>query len=155
MKSFRRFFVLVAALSASAVFSANTLSTGGHDGTLRTQSGDVLGMGTVNLGGVLEYSQEWEYLHSVQPYEERYTSPRLLSGQVFLGVGVAPNFDIGLNLPVYYDNPGFGSTRPYGIAEVNGPHPENVAGLGAQRAVMASGAQRVGGKNSGRREHRD
>jgi OOP family OmpA-OmpF porin len=118
MKSFRRFFVLIAVLSASVVFYANTLSTGGHDGILRTQSGDVLGMGTVNLGGALEYSQEWEYLHSVQPNEYRYNSPRLLSGQVYLGVGVAPNFDIGLNLPVYYDNPGFDSTRPYGIGDL-------------------------------------
>ena len=118
MRSFWRFSVLIAALSASAVFSANTLSTGGHDGTLRSQSGDVLGMGTVNVGGALEYSQEWDYIHSVQPFEDRYGSPRLLSGQIFLAVGVAPNFDIGLNLPVFYDNPQFGSTRPYGIGDL-------------------------------------
>ena len=118
MKSFRRFSVLITALSASAVFAANTLSTGGLDGTLRTQSGDVLGLGTVNLGGALEYSQEWDYLHSVQPDEYRYNSPRLVSGLLYLGVGVAPNFDIGLNLPVYYDNPGFGHTRPTGIGDL-------------------------------------
>jgi outer membrane protein OmpA-like peptidoglycan-associated protein len=118
MKSFRRLSLLVTVLSVSAVFAANTLSTGGVDGTLRTQSGDVLGLGTLNLGGALEYSQEWDYILSVQPYEERYGNPRLLSGLLYLGVWVAPNLDIGLNLPVYYDNPGFGSTRPAGIGDL-------------------------------------
>jgi outer membrane protein OmpA-like peptidoglycan-associated protein len=118
MKSFLRFSVLITALSVSFVFAANTLSTGGHDGIVRTQSGDALGMGTVDIGGALEYSQEWDYIHFIEPFEERDGSPRLLSGQLFLCVGVASNLDIGLNLPVYYDNPQFGDTRPYGIGDL-------------------------------------
>ncbi|MBN1128157.1 MAG: thrombospondin type 3 repeat-containing protein, partial [Chitinispirillaceae bacterium] len=118
MKALLRFSCLIAVLAAPAVFAANTLSTGGHNGVVRSQSADVLGVGNLQLGGAMEYSQEWHYIHSVTPAEERYGSPRLVSGVLYLGVGVAPNLDIGLNFPMYYDNPQFGSTRPMGIGDL-------------------------------------
>ncbi|MBN1131094.1 MAG: OmpA family protein [Chitinispirillaceae bacterium] len=118
MRSFLRFSCLFVLLATPALFAANTLSTGGHNGILRSQSADALGTGTVQLGGAMEYSQEWHYIHSTTPDQNRYGSPRLMSGVLYLGVGVAPNLDIGLNMPTYYDNPQFGSTRPTGIGDL-------------------------------------
>jgi outer membrane protein OmpA-like peptidoglycan-associated protein len=118
MKAFFRFSCMIALLAVSAVFAANTLTTGGHNGILRSQSADILGIGAVQLGGAMEYSQEWPYIHSITPDEHRYGSPRLVSGDVYLGVGVAPNLDIGLNLPTYYDNPQFDTTKPMGLGDL-------------------------------------
>jgi outer membrane protein OmpA-like peptidoglycan-associated protein len=118
MTVFLRMFFSVTLLAMPAVFAANTLSTGGHDGVLRTQSGDALGAGTFNFGGAFEYSEEYDYIFSLSPYAERYGTPRLLSGVGYFCAGVAPNVDIGLNQPVYYDNPQFGNTKSIGIGDL-------------------------------------
>jgi len=110
--------VIMVAVVAVSAFSANTLSTGGHTGLVRVQSADMLGLGGINLGGALEYSQEREYLHSVSPSVELDGSPRSLSGVVFFGVGVAPVLDLGINLPVYYDAAPFGDVTAKGVGSL-------------------------------------
>lgn len=117
-----RFMVLLVAaifgLMAGSVYAANTLSTGGHDGIVRCQSADPLGARTFDIGGAIEYGQEWDYIHSVSPNDPRYGSPRMVSGVGYLGYGLFPILDIGLNLPAYYDNPQFGSTKSKGIGDL-------------------------------------
>ena len=117
-----RFLILFVAVvfgaTTGSVYAANTLSTGGHDGIVRCQSADPLGAGTFELGGALQYSQEWDYIHSLSPNVYRYGSPRMVSGDGNLAYGLASIFDIGLNLPAYYDNPQFGSSKPKGIGDL-------------------------------------
>jgi outer membrane protein OmpA-like peptidoglycan-associated protein len=117
-----RFLILFVAVvfgaTTGSVYAANTLSTGGHDGIVRCQSADPLGAGTFELGGALQYGQEWEYIHSLSPDVYRYGSPRMVSGDGNLAYGLASIFDIGLNLPAYYDNPQFGSSKPKGIGDL-------------------------------------
>jgi OOP family OmpA-OmpF porin len=117
-----RYLVILGAViftvMTGSVFAANTLSTGGHDGIIRTQSADPMGVGTFELGGAIEYGQEWEYIHSVSPNDKRDGSPRMVSGVGNIAYGLAPVFDIGLNLPAYYDNPQFGASHPRGIGDL-------------------------------------
>jgi outer membrane protein OmpA-like peptidoglycan-associated protein len=116
MKAFMSFVCLIALLAAPAVFSANSLSTGGHNGILRSQSADPLGEGVLHTGGALEYSQEYDYIKAVNA--ARNGSPKLLSGVGYLGIGLLPKLDIGFNLPVYYDRPNFGSSNAKGIGDL-------------------------------------
>jgi outer membrane protein OmpA-like peptidoglycan-associated protein len=112
------FFAVIFCLATGSVYAANTLSTGGHDGIVRCQSADPLGAGTFELGGAIQYSQEWAYIHSLSPDLYRYGSPRSVSGVGNIAYGIAPIFDIGLNLPAYYDNPQFGTVHPKGIGDL-------------------------------------
>ncbi len=118
MHSITRFTVIAVAVAVVSAFAANTLSTGGHNGMVRVQNADVLGLGGLLIGGAAEYSQEWEYLHSVTPYAKRGGSPRSVSGVGYFGVGVAPVLDLGINLPAYWDNPNFGKVHPKGVGDL-------------------------------------
>ena len=118
MKRYRLFLIGAMSLAfVSSAFSANTLSAGGHNGIVRSQSSDPLGTGTVQFGGALHYGQEWEYIHYVIPNQE-YKSPRLVSGVGYIGIGVAPMLDLAFNLPAYYDNPRYGDVKPKGIGDL-------------------------------------
>ena len=112
------FVAVIFCVTAGSVFAANTLSTGGLDGIVRCQSADPLGAGTFELGGAIEISQDSGYVHTAVSRAKRYGSPRMVSGDVNIALGLAPVFDLGLNLPVYYDNPQWGKTRPYGIGDL-------------------------------------
>ncbi|MBN2036374.1 MAG: OmpA family protein [Chitinispirillaceae bacterium] len=114
---FRCAIVVVTSLAAAA-FAANTLSAGGHGGVVRCQSAEALGLGGIHIGGAAEYGQEWHYLHSMTPEEDRYGGPRQVSGAGYIGIGVAPMLDLAINLPAYYDNPQFGHTRPMGVGDL-------------------------------------
>lgn len=120
MRRFSGLSVLVAVIltGASATFAANTLSAGGLKGVVRSQSADMLGKGTLQLGGALHYGQEWEYIHSVTPDGRGSKSPRLVSGVGFIGIGLLQNLDLGLNLPAYYDVPNFGSINAKGMGDL-------------------------------------
>ena len=117
----RSFFlraIILFGIGTAPCFAANTLSTGGHDGTVRSQSADMLGAGTVNLGGALHYGQEWEYLHSLSPSFDRTGSPVIFSGVGYFAIGALPNLEFGVNLPAYYDVPRFGSQNAGGIGDL-------------------------------------
>jgi outer membrane protein OmpA-like peptidoglycan-associated protein len=117
MRHFRFSYLFALLVMVPAVFAANTLSAGGHAGTVRSQSADMIGVGNLQLGGALEYGQEWEYIQSVTP-GTRGGSPRLWSGVGYIGVGILHNLDIGLNLPAYYDVPKFGDINAKGIGDL-------------------------------------
>ncbi|MBN1578297.1 MAG: OmpA family protein [Chitinispirillaceae bacterium] len=118
MRFLSRFTVIAFAIAAVSTFAANTLSTGGHNGMVRVQNADVLGLGGFMIGGAAEYSQEGEYLHSVTPNEKRDGSPRFVSGVGYFGVGVAPVLDLAINLPAYYDRPNFGPRNSKGVGDL-------------------------------------
>lgn len=109
--------VLLTMLSGIA-FSANTLGSAGHYGTVRSQSADLLGFTTLQIGGAFHYGQEWEYIHSISPDQKRSGSPGLLSGVGYIGFGLAPILDLGINLPAYYDKPNFGDLTTKGIGDL-------------------------------------
>jgi outer membrane protein OmpA-like peptidoglycan-associated protein len=117
-RSITIFYAIFFCLMSGSVFAANTLSTGGHDGIVRTQSADPMGVGTFNLGGAIEYGQDGEYIHSKAPNLNSDGSPRMVSGVGTIAYGLAPIFDLGLNLPAYYDNPQFGTVHPRGIGDL-------------------------------------
>lgn len=116
MKHALVFAAILTAVMTSSIFSANTLSTGGQTGIVRSQSADALGVGIINLGGALEYSQEYDYIKSVDA--ARGGSPSTVSGDIFLGVGITPTLDLGLNLPAYYDHPAFGPINAKGAGDL-------------------------------------
>jgi hypothetical protein len=117
-RSITIFFAIFFCLMSGPAFAANTLSTGGLDGIVRTQSADPLGANTFELGGAIEYGQEGEYIHSITPNLSRDGSPRMVSGVGTIAYGFGPIFDLGLNLPAYYDNPQFGTSHPRGIGDL-------------------------------------
>jgi outer membrane protein OmpA-like peptidoglycan-associated protein len=112
------FFLVIFGMTTGSVRAANTLSTGGLDGLVRCQSADPLGAGTFELGGAIEVSQDSGYVHTAVSRAKRYGSPRMVSGEINLAYGLFPVFDLGLDLPVHYDNPQWGKTRPYGVGDL-------------------------------------
>jgi outer membrane protein OmpA-like peptidoglycan-associated protein len=110
-------FLMLFVGATGSAFAANTLSAGGHKGIVRSQSGDMLGLGGFQLGGALHYGQEYAYIHSLIP-SQSHGSPKLISGVGYLGVGVAPVLDIAINLPVYYDYASFGKTNAKGVGDL-------------------------------------
>lgn len=111
--------LLAVAVIATSAFSANSLSTGGHNGVIRSQAADVLGIGTFNLGGAFHFGQEYKYVHSTRPDLDRDGSPRMASGVVNMGIGIAPVLDLAVNIPVYWDNPQFsGVDHPVGFGDL-------------------------------------
>ncbi len=110
------FTAIVTMSFVSSAFCANTISSGGLSGIVRTQSADPLGKDIVNIGGALEYSREWDYISSVNA--SRDGSPSLLSGVGYVGYGLLNNLDLGLCLPAYYDRPNFGSSNAKGLGDL-------------------------------------
>jgi len=111
------FFTAIATMSLmSSAFCANTISSGGLSGIIRTQSADPLGKDIVNVGGVAEYSREHDYIKDVNA--PRDGSPSLLSGVGYVGYGLLNNLDLGLCLPAYYDRPNFGSSNSKGVGDL-------------------------------------
>jgi len=113
--------VLMACMMAVSAFAANTVSTGGHNGIIRSQSADMLGQGGLQLGGAGEYSREYDYIHSVYKagrLVDRSGSPRMVSGAGYFAVGVIDFLDIGLDLPAYWDRPEFTSWHAKGVGDL-------------------------------------
>ncbi|MBN1984202.1 MAG: OmpA family protein [Chitinivibrionales bacterium] len=108
----------IVGILVGSAYSANTLSTGGHNGIVRSQSADLLGVEVFQLGGAFHYGQEMEYIHSILPNQARLGSPRLFSGVGYLAFGALPMLDVGFNLPAYYDDPQFGDIKPLGIGDL-------------------------------------
>jgi outer membrane protein OmpA-like peptidoglycan-associated protein len=122
----------VCALVAQAT---TTISSGGHEGSVSSQSGDPLGAGKINVGGALNYGQEWEYIQSISPLMN-HGSPRMLSGNGYFGIGVTDAFDLGLNLPAYYDDPEFGDHNAKGVGDLE--LSAKLACVGAEKPVTLS-----------------
>jgi hypothetical protein len=113
--------VVVIVAMAAATFALNDYSTGGHNGIVRNQSADLLGQGGVRLGANIHYAQDAEYIHSVRENGLLLTldgSPKFFSGDIYAGFGIASIFDLGINLPIYYDRPNFGSMNDKGVGDL-------------------------------------
>ncbi len=112
---------IIVAMTGVSTFAANTLTTGGHNGIVRSQSADLLGQGGLQLGGALEYSREWDYIHSVYKagqLVDRSNSPRTASGDLYFAVGLIPYLDLGLNLPMYWDASGLTSSHAKAVGDL-------------------------------------
>lgn len=119
------FSTLVTLFSSS---SANDLNTAGQCGLLRTLSTETLGKTGMSLGGGFKYATEMEYISGPRGTANVLTAtsqrpvarstPHLLSGNIFAAYGLNTFWDIGIDLPLYYDMPGWNSERRSGIGDL-------------------------------------
>jgi outer membrane protein OmpA-like peptidoglycan-associated protein len=94
--------MLAAACALSTQSAASDINTGGQLGVARCLSGRTLGFTGLNAGAGFEYQWDDEYVADLTG-----TTPKLLSGNVFVNYGLLSWWDIGVNLPVFCDIPGW------------------------------------------------
>jgi outer membrane protein OmpA-like peptidoglycan-associated protein len=117
--------MLVCALCALPA-DAVSINTNGQKGVIRTQSAKTSGMAMLTVGSGINLYQSSTYVNDVfspdtqpitmdQPNRE---AARMLSANLFCGVGLARFWDLALALPVYYDWLGFDSKTDGGIGDL-------------------------------------
>jgi outer membrane protein OmpA-like peptidoglycan-associated protein len=116
---------LVCALCTLQVYAVS-INTNGQKGVIRTQSAKTLGTAMLNIGTGINIYQSSTYVKDVfspdtqpitmnQPNRE---AARMLSSNLFCGVGLARFWDMALALPVYYDWLGFDNKTDGGIGDL-------------------------------------
>ncbi len=124
-------FVVIFFIFSSLFFRvfSNDINTGGHRGIIRTLSAETLGKTGFNFGGAAKYGTEMEYvagprgrgevLNSAdgKPVSGR-TAPHLVSGNIFAAYGVTSFWDFAVDLPLYYDRPGWNYEYRTGIGDL-------------------------------------
>jgi len=111
-----------------SIGSANDLNTAGQCGLLRTLTTETLGKTGTSLGGGFKYATEMDYISGPRGTENvvstktrravTRTAPHLLSGNIFAAYGLSSFWDVGIDLPLYYDMPGWNSERRSGIGDL-------------------------------------
>lgn len=122
----QKFFTAAwSSLLFSFIFTSSTIgndiNTGGQLGVVRTLSTQSLHQSGFNLGGALKYGTERDYVsgpNGIDPVISTKTSrgvtrnnPHLFSGNLYGAYGLTNNWDISLDLPLYYDITGWDETR--------------------------------------------
>jgi len=112
--------VFIFVLFASA--AANNINNGGQVGVVRTISSKPLGLTGLNIGGSFKYDRDFNYVSGpggVGEVIDKSTglavdgreAPQLISGDVYFGYGLFPNFDLAIDMPIYYDITGWDAAR--------------------------------------------
>jgi outer membrane protein OmpA-like peptidoglycan-associated protein len=105
---------------------AVSINTNGQKGVIRTQSAKTSGVAMLNIGSGLNIYQSSTYVEDVfnpdglpitmdQPNRE---AARMLSANLFCGVGFTRFMDMALALPVYYDWLGFDNKSDGGFGDL-------------------------------------
>jgi outer membrane protein OmpA-like peptidoglycan-associated protein len=115
-------------LFSAVILWANDLNTGGQKGIVRTLSTETLGKTGVNIGGAFKYATEMEYISGpnrstsvINTRTDRAvdrSTPHLFSGNIFAAYGLTSFWDVGIDLPLYYDLPGWNNEHRSGIGDL-------------------------------------
>jgi len=116
----RLWVTILTTIVFSTICTATSFNQGGQQGLLRAKTAETLGKYRLSAGGGLQYSQDHSYVSGPNGTGSVVTtggtaidrdSPNIFSGNLFIGYGLASFFDVGMNMPLYYDNTGFGPAR--------------------------------------------
>jgi outer membrane protein OmpA-like peptidoglycan-associated protein len=100
---------------------ANNVSSGGQQGIVRTLSAQTHGKFGILAGGALKYDRHYDFLKGPDGKDyvvrsdgsvvQSRSAPQIASGIGFIAYGLTQSLDMGITLPVYWDNTGFGLTQ--------------------------------------------
>lgn len=110
-----------------------SVNTDGQKGTERTVSAVPLGKATLNFGATVDYASSADYVKGPtfagfsldnvvdksDPAASVLQDPaKMLSSDLYMGVGISDFWDVSLALPFYYDWAGFGDVRDGGLGDL-------------------------------------
>ncbi|NLE00983.1 MAG: hypothetical protein GX640_14040, partial [Fibrobacter sp.] len=121
--------VLSFALCTSVLAEYNN---NGQKGVIRTFDANTSGKATLNAGAGISFGQSTEYLLGPQIGNKtgqmvvngkiinssQLESARLISGNVYLGMGLVSFWDIAVSLPLYYDLSGINHIKDGGLGDL-------------------------------------
>ncbi len=119
--------VIVSGMLAVLMLSSTTwatFNTSGHNGVVRTLSAKTYGRAKLNIGAGLHFGQANNYLHNVvDPQGETVNvtgrdPARLLSSNLLFTISPASFWDIGANMPFYYDWGGMSGFNDGGLGDM-------------------------------------
>jgi outer membrane protein OmpA-like peptidoglycan-associated protein len=101
-------------------------NTNGEKGVVRTLSAETMGPGTLTIGTGISIFQSMSYVGNVYNPQGKAVDDtnasrdpaRMLSSNLFLGLGITRFWDIGMALPFYYDWLGFNQIGNGGIGDL-------------------------------------
>ncbi|MGD9201252.1 MAG: OmpA family protein [Chitinispirillia bacterium] len=118
--------LLVMVIHAS--ISANNINTGGHNGVVRSMSAQSIGKTGINYGASFKYDRDYDYVSGPQgtgSVENFITglpvsrnSPHIMSGDFYCAYGLFDFLDISINLPLYFDIPGWDEKKRAGLGDL-------------------------------------
>lgn len=120
------FFLTAAGMACFSLVNAG-INTGGENGVVRTLSAKPLGATRLNIGAGISIFQSGSFIADVyDPVDgqeitsssHRREQSRLLSSNIFTGVGLTRFWDMSATLPFYYDWLGVTSVHDGGIGDV-------------------------------------
>ncbi|MCU0608192.1 MAG: OmpA family protein [Chitinispirillaceae bacterium] len=101
------------------------INSDGEKGVVRTLSGKPMGKACLNVGAGLNIFQSRDYVDDlydggleVSQLDMSRESARMISSNVFLGVGITKFWDAGMSLPFYYDWLGYKNVQDGGIGDL-------------------------------------
>ena len=108
-----------------------TINGNGHKGVVRTLSAQAKGQGKMSIGLGANYAQDGDFVKgpngqgsvidnntNVDITESALESAKLLSSNLYLGIGAARWLDFAVMLPFYYDWTGFANKNDGGLGDV-------------------------------------
>ncbi len=111
--------VLLFSFTAWPIFN-----TSGHKGVVRSLSAETYGKAKLNIGAGIHFGQANDYLHNVMDSEGREIPnsdrgpARLLSSNVLFTISPFSFWDIGANMPFYYDWSGVQGLNDGGLGDM-------------------------------------
>ena len=101
----------------------STFNTSGHEGVVRTLSAKTYGRAKLNIGAGLHFGQANDYLSDVfdpagLPYNDNRDPARLLSSNLLFTISPLSFWDIGANMPFYYDWSGISGVNDGGLGDM-------------------------------------
>ena len=121
------FIIPAAVLLSCGTVAAAIINTDGEKGVVRTISAKTMGPGMLNFGTGINIFQSSDYVGDVYNVAKNdsitYSSanredPKLLSSNIFFGMGLTRFWDIAMSLPFYYDWIGFDNLQDGGIGDM-------------------------------------
>ncbi len=108
-----------AALLCTALVRADNINSGGQEGIIRCISARPMDAFHLRAGAALKYDRDYGYVSGAGGTQTvleggqavSRESPQLLSGDIFVAYGLTRFWDVGLELPLYYDITGWDADR--------------------------------------------
>lgn len=119
--------MVAALLSFGTLVSAAIINTNGEKGVVRTMSAKTMGAGMLNFGTGINIYQSGTYVSDVynltkgEPINSsspNFEAARMLSTNLFYGMGLTRFWDMGIALPFYYDWLGFDNLQSGGLGDL-------------------------------------
>ena len=121
------FIAASALLFHGTMASADIINTDGEKGVVRTVSAKTMGVGMLNFGLGIDLFQSSSYVGDIYDVTKNepitssspnFDAARVLSSNLFYGMGLTQWWDIAMALPFYYDWLGFNNLQDGGIGDL-------------------------------------